>query len=277
MNITFIKFLYINNFSDIMKRIIVGILALSLLLGCISEEKEGYTINITGLTQGELTLTELKTMPFEEFDAVLVKSTGTKIENSWKGVLLNDVLQKYNVTPDYITFIAIDGYMSTMELSDLGNAYLCYEMDGKEISIEEGGPIRLVITDQPGKLWLQFLKEIKFLGKENSVVIKGKTKVTLVLTAEDLDIFDQKSITTEYKGETKTFEGVPVTALLNRARYEEDAGKIKFTSADGYTAEFDFDEIFSNEDILITKEFRLIMPGYESKYWIKDLREIEVL
>ncbi|MCK4310720.1 MAG: hypothetical protein KAV80_04635, partial [Methanomicrobia archaeon] len=90
-------------------------------------------------------------------------------------------------------------------------------------------------------------------------------------------IFDQKSITTEYKGETKTFEGVPVTALLNRARYEEDAEKIKFTSADGYTAEFDFDEIFSNEDILITKEFRLIMPGYESKYWIKDLREIEVL
>ncbi|MCK4310945.1 MAG: molybdopterin-dependent oxidoreductase, partial [Methanomicrobia archaeon] len=152
-----------------MKRIIVGILALSLLLGCISEEKEEYTINITGLAQGELTLTELKTMPFEEFDAVLVKSTGAKIENSWKGVLLSDVLQKYNVTPDYITFIAIDGYMSTMELSDLGNAYLCYEMDGKEMSIEDGGPIRLVITDQPGKLWLQFLKEIKFLGKENSV------------------------------------------------------------------------------------------------------------
>ena len=260
-----------------MKRIIVEILALSLLLGCISEEKEEYTINITGLAEGELTLTELKTMPFEEFNAVLVKSTGTKIENSWKGVLLSDVLQKCNVTPDYITFIAIDGYMSTMELSDLGNAYLCYEMDEKEISIEEGGPIRLVITDQPGKLWLQFLKEIKFLGKENSVVIKGKTKVTLVLTAEDLDIFDQKSITTEYKGETKMFEGVPVTALLNRARYEEDAEKIKFTSADEYTVEFDFDEIFSNEDILITKEFRLIMPGYESKYWIKDLREIEVL
>jgi len=262
-----------------MKRIIVGILALSLLLGCISEQKEEvkYTINITGLAEGKLTLTDLKAMPSEEFNAILVKSTGTEIENSWKGVLLSNVLQKYNVTPDYVTFVAIDGYMSTMELSDLGNAYLCYEMDGKDISQEDGGPIRLVITDQPGKLWLKFLKEIKLLGKENSIIIKGKTKVTLVLTEEDLDLFDQKSITTEYKGETKSFEGVSVTALLNRARYEEDAEKIKFTTADEYTIEFDFDEIFSNEDILITKEFRLIMPGYESKYWAKDLREIEVL
>ncbi|RLF93681.1 hypothetical protein DRN45_04890 [Thermococci archaeon] len=136
-----------------MKRIIVGILALSLLLGCISEEKEEvkYTINITGLAQGELNLSDLKTMPSEEFNAILVKSTGTTIENSWKGVLLGEVLQKYDVTPDYVTFVAIDGYMSTMELSDLGNAYLCYEMDGKDISQEDGGPIRLVIIDQPGK------------------------------------------------------------------------------------------------------------------------------
>ena len=262
-----------------MKRIIVGILALSLLLGCISEQKqkEEYTINITGLAQGELTLADLKAMPSEEFNAILVKSTGTTIENSWKGVLLGEILQKYDVTPGYVTFVAIDEYMSTMELSDLDNAYLCYEMDGKEISQEDGGPIRLVIIDQPGKLWLKFLKEIKLLGKENSIIIKGKTKVTLVLTKEDLDLFDKKTVTTEYKGETKSFEGVPVTALLNRARYEEDAEKIKFTSADEYTIEFDFDEIFSNEDILITKDFRLIMPGYESKYWIKDLREIEVL
>jgi len=262
-----------------MKRTIVGILVLSLVLGCIGEkkEKEEYTINITGLVNGELSLTDLKAMPYEEFNAILVKSTGTKIKNSWKGVLLTDVLKKYNVTPDYVTFVAIDGYMSTMEFNDLSKAYLCYEMDGKEITQEEGGPIRLVITDQPGKLWLKYLKEIKLLGKENSIIIKGKTKVTLVLTKEDLDVFDKKTITTEYKGEEKTFEGIPVRALLNRARYEEDAKKIKFTSSDGYTVEFDFDEIFSNEDILITKDFRLIMPGYKSKYWVKDLREIEVL
>ncbi|MEA1993039.1 MAG: molybdopterin-dependent oxidoreductase [Euryarchaeota archaeon] len=261
-------------------KVFAGILVLSLLLGCIGEEKEEatYTFTISGLTEGELTLKELKLMPSEEFDAVLVKSTGTEIENSWKGVLLSDALEKYDLSPDYITFVAQDGYMSTVKWKDLTNAYLCYEMDGEQITQEDGGPIRLVITDQPGKLWLKFLKEIKLLGKENALVIKGKTKVTLVLPPEDLTgLFDQKTVTAEYKGEEQTFEGVPLVALLNRARYEDDAATVRFTASDGYTVEVPFDEAFGNENILVTEEFRLVMPGYESKYWIKGLCEIELL
>ncbi len=261
-------------------QLLIGVLAVSLLVGCVTEEKETptYTVEISGLKEGELALSELRSMPSEEFTATLVKSTGTEIENSWKGVLLSDVLDTYDVAPDYVTFVAKDGYMSTMEWSDLTNAYLCYEMDEEEITQEDGGPVRLVIPDQPGKLWLKYLKEIKLLGKENSLVINGKTKVTLVLPPEDLTgLFDQKTVTAEYKGEESTFEGVPLVALLNRARYEDDAAKVKFTAADGYTVELEFSEVYSNEDILVTEDFRLIMPGYESKYWMKDLREIDVL
>ena len=64
---------------------------------------------------------------------------------------------------------------------------------------------------------------------------------------------------------------------MNQARYEDDAAGIRFIAQDGYTVELDFNEVYDNEDILVTEDFQLIMPGYESKYWVKGLAEIEVV
>jgi len=252
------------------------VLVLIVLAACVGQKEAGYTVDVTGLAHGEISIADLKENP-EEFTAVLVKSTGTEIENTWKGRSLTELLASYDVDPEYISFVAEDGYMITLQMKDLQNAYLCYEMDGDMITLETGGPVRLVITDQPGKLWMSYLKEIKLIGKENAVIIHGKTKVTVALTKEDFQRFDKKSIEAEYKGEVKTFEGVPLRVLLNQARYEDDAVTIKFVAQDGYTVELDFNEVYSNQDILVTEDFQLIMPGYDSKYWVKDLAEIEVL
>jgi sulfane dehydrogenase subunit SoxC len=263
-----------------MKRLGIMFILLVLVLGCIGQEKEvpepEYTLDVTGLAQGTITLADLKENP-SEFTAVLVKSTGTEIENTWKGRLLTELLAQYNVNPEYISFVAEDGYMITLQMEDLKNAYLCYEMDGKELALEDGGPVRLVITDQPGKLWMSYLKEIKLIGMENALIIHGKTKVVLALTKEDFARFDKKTVEAEFKGEMKTYEGIPLTVLLNQARYEDDASAIRFVARDGYAIELDFAEVYSNEDILVTEYFTLVMPGYESKYWMKDLAEIEVL
>ena len=252
------------------------VLVLIVLAACIGQKEAGYTVDVTGLARGEISIADLKENP-EEFTAILVKSTGTEIENTWKGKSLTELLASYDVEPEHVSFVAEDGYMITLQMEDLQNAYLCYEMDGDMITLETGGPVRLVITDQPGKLWMSYLKEIKLIGKENAVIIHGKTKVTVALTKEDLQRFDKKSIETEYKGEVKTFEGIPLRLLLNQARYEDDAVAIKFVAQDGYTVELDFSEVYSNQDILVTEDFQLIMPGYDSKYWVKDLAEIEVL
>lgn len=262
-----------------MKRI--GLLVLVVLIAaCVSqpESETGstYEVSVKGLATGAITYADLKENAVE-FTAVLVKSTGTEIENTWKGRRLTELLSLYTVNPEYITFVAEDGYMITLEMKDLENAYLCYEMDGKGITLEDGGPVRLVITDQPGKLWMSYLKEIKLIGKENALIIHGKTKVTLALTKEDFALFEKKSVEAEYKEEIKTFEGVPLRVLLNQARYEDDASGIRFIAQDGYTVELDFNEVYNNEDILVTEDFQLIMPGYESKYWVKGLAEIEVV
>ncbi|MBU7015025.1 MAG: molybdopterin-dependent oxidoreductase [Theionarchaea archaeon] len=263
-----------------MKRLGIMLVLSILVLGCVGQESEvpepEYTVDVTGLAQGTITLADLKENP-SEFTAVLVKSTGTEIENTWKGRLLTELLALYNVNPAYISFVAEDGYMITLQMEDLNNAYLCYEMDGKELTLEDGGPVRLVISDQPGKLWMSYLKEIKLIGKENALIIHGKTKVVLALTKEDFERFDKKTVEAEFKGEIKTYSGISLTMLLNQARYEDDASTIRFVARDGYVVELDFTEVYSNEDILVTEDFTLVMPGYQSKYWMKDLAEIEVL
>jgi sulfane dehydrogenase subunit SoxC len=260
-----------------MKKVIVVVL-LVIAAACIGQQEQiqEYTMDVTGLAQGSISIADLKESP-EEFTAVLVKSTGTEIENTWKGRRLMDFIDLYQVNPEYVTFVAEDGYMITLKMDDLNNAYLCFQMDGEALTLETGGPIRLVITDQPGKLWMSYLKEIKLIGKENALIIHGKTKVVLALTKEDFARFDTETVEAEFKEEIDTYEGVPLRVLLNQARYEDDASLLKFVAQDGYFFELDFNEVYSNGDILVTSDFRLIMPGYESKYWMKNLAEIEVL
>lgn len=260
------------------KKISIVIVLLVIAAACIGqqEQTEEYTVKVTGLAQDEIGVADLKENP-EEFDAVLVKSTGTEIENTWKGRRLMDFLDIYQVNPEYVTFVAEDGYMITLKMEDVENAYLCYQMDGEELTLETGGPVRLVIPDQPGKLWMSYLKEIKLIGKENALIIHGKTKITLALTKKDFDRFETKTVEAEFKGEVDTYEGVPLRVLLNQARYDDDATMLKFVAQDGYSFELDFNEVYSNQDILVTSDFRLIMPGYASKHWMKDMAEIEVL
>lgn len=252
------------------------VMVLVLAAACIGQHDTGYTVDVSGLAAGEITTADLEEGAVE-FTAVLVKSTGTEIENTWKGRLLAELLAAYGVDPEYITFVAEDGYMITLEMEDLENAYLCFEMDGTVLQLEDGGPVRLVITDQPGKLWMSYLKEIRLVGKENALIIHGKTKVTVAVTREDFARFETVSVEAAYKDEVQPFEGVPLRVLLNQARYEDDAVTIRFVARDGYTVELDFDDVYSNGDILVTEDFRLVMPGYESNYWIQDLAEVEVL
>ncbi|MBU7042680.1 MAG: molybdopterin-dependent oxidoreductase [Theionarchaea archaeon] len=265
-----------------MKKVVVLLFAMMLASACIGQqqdqatEESQHSVAISGLTSGSISISDLKENP-EEFTAVLVKSTGTEIENTWKGRKLMELLNQYGANPEYISFIAEDGYMITLKMGDIQNAYLCYEMDGKELTLEDGGPIRLVIPDQPGKLWMSYLSTIKLIGTENALIIHGKTKVTLALTVEDFARFEKKTVEAEFKDELKTFEGVPLRTLLNQARYEDDAATIVFKARDGYAVELDFNEVYANEDILVTDDFSLIMPGYASKYWVKDLGEIEIL
>lgn len=259
---------------------IFAILALvSLTLGCATDETPvtaDHTVKISGLIDGELTLSDLKVMESETFDATLVKSTGTEIPGNYTGVRLTDVLNQYGVQPEYISFVAMDGYMITLTENEYLGGYLCYAQNGESLTLETGGPVRLVIPDQPAKLWLSYLEEIKLLDSSNALIVTGKTNVTIVLAPEDLARFQKKTIEAEFRGEMGTYTGVPLVAILDRARYLDDAESVEFIAADGFSRELPFEEVYANEDILVSEELRLIMPGYAPGFWVSDLRRIEV-
>jgi DMSO/TMAO reductase YedYZ molybdopterin-dependent catalytic subunit len=259
---------------------VLAILVLVLSIGCTAQTPQNqasdYTINVTGLYNGTITLNQLKTMKAETFDAILVKSTGTEIPSNYTGVNFMDILSEYKVQPEYISFVSEDGYMITLVKDEYDNAYLCYAEKGVQLNQETGGPIKLVIPDQPGKLWITWLKEIKLLDSSNALVVTGKTKVTLVLAPDDIGRFEKKTIQAEFKGENASYTGVPVAAILDRARYADDAKTIKFVAADGYSKELTFQEVYNNDKILITDNMMLVMPGYSTGFWIRDLRRVEL-
>ena len=77
----------------------------------------------------------------------------------------------------------------------------------------------------------------------------------------------------QYKYEPETeYTGVPLRIVLEKAN---PTGKtIKITAKDGYTVEFDMTAL---EDLIITKERRLIAKGYDGGYWVRDIVEIAVV
>ncbi|AHF79479.1 Hypothetical protein oxidoreductase molybdopterin-binding domain protein [Thermococcus paralvinellae] len=245
-------------------------------------QQETFAIEISGLATGRITLEELEALGGVKFNATLVKSTGAKINNTYIGVPLAKVFEKVGVDKSkvkWVKFIAEDGYDVTLSMEDLKNGYLCWWENGELLGPDNGGPVKLVIPDQPGKLWVKWLKEIRLIGDENAVVIHGKTKVTVVVTKEDIEELMKsfgETVTVELKGKNVTFSGIPLKLLLDNARPEDDATKVTFIAKDGYSATLEFEKVYENDKAILTTEFRVVIPGEPTKTWVKDLKEIVI-
>jgi len=77
----------------------------------------------------------------------------------------------------------------------------------------------------------------------------------------------------QYKYEPETeYTGIPLQVILERAGPK---GKtVRITAGDGYTVDFFIDAL---ENLIITKERRLIARGYDGSFWVRDIVEIVVL
>ena len=85
---------------------------------------------------------------------------------------------------------------------------------------------------------------------------------------------------TNKDGETQTYTGVPVNALLDLAGLKGDATAIAFVADDGYTAEATVDEVKGCDDCIVSFRdeggFSLVMPGFSGKLQVKGVIEIQV-
>lgn len=83
---------------------------------------------------------------------------------------------------------------------------------------------------------------------------------------------------TNKDGETTTYEGVSLAALLEDANATEGE-TLSFTASDGYTADMAVEEALQCANCIVAFDdegLRLVLPDFSSKLQVKDLAEINV-
>ena len=84
---------------------------------------------------------------------------------------------------------------------------------------------------------------------------------------------------TNKDGETTTYDGVSLAALLEDANLDAAGSTITFTAADGYEVEMDVSEAFACTNCIVAfdnSSLRMVMPNMSGKLQVKDLISIEV-
>jgi len=234
----------------------------------------------TGSTVKTISFKQLYKMESITIEATLVKSTGKKITNKWTGAPLQTFLKEAGVSDfKQLIFIAEDGYMVSLSKQELEGAILAYKKDGSLLSERDGKPVRLVVPNQPGSTWVKYVKEIVVVTGGPTLKFEGKVKVKLEIPLEYLKTIANYEVTVEKKGKTVTYKGVRLLELLDKVRILDDAVNITFIAEDGYQLTLPLEEVFNMENAIITVEdnsFRLIIPDYSSKYWVKKLVKIVI-
>ncbi len=85
---------------------------------------------------------------------------------------------------------------------------------------------------------------------------------------------------TNKKGETSTYTGVSINALLDMAGVQADASTLVFVADDGYTAEVALDEVRACQDCIVSFRnqggFSIVMPDFPGNLQVKGVIELQI-
>jgi len=156
-----------------------------------SVDPDTFRVSIKGKVNSplDLSLTDLK--KFEELEVIAVNQCsgnsrgfsqprvpGGQLGNGamgnakWKGVRLKDVLEKSGVAPGakQVLFNGMDGpllpktpdFIKALDLDQAldGEVMLAYQMNGEDLPMLNGFPLRLVVPGYYGTYWVKHLNEI---------------------------------------------------------------------------------------------------------------------
>jgi len=113
----------------------------------------------------------IKRWSWEQFNALPMTTmtrdihcvtTWSKLDTTWEGVLIDDILAAADVAPSTAFLLAHshDGYSTNVPVADLvgGQAMIALRYDGQPITAEHGGPARLLVPQ------LYFWKSAKWVN-----------------------------------------------------------------------------------------------------------------
>jgi DMSO/TMAO reductase YedYZ molybdopterin-dependent catalytic subunit len=140
-------------FSDAYGRLQVGAFA-------------GWELSVEGLvaSPGTYTLAELKRFPSRTQITRHTCEEGWSAIAEWTGVPLSRVLEAAGILPAarFVSFYSYDDWADSIDLLDAlhPQTILAYGMNGKNLPVPHGGPVRLRVETQLGYKSMKFLKRI---------------------------------------------------------------------------------------------------------------------
>lgn len=132
-----------------------------------------YRLAVDGLVDRpvELTLADLQGRPATSLVRAFQCVTGWRVPDvHWQGVLLSDLLDRAGVQPAAraLRFESFDGtYTESLTLDEARRAdvLVAYSMDGKPLSREHGGPVRLYVAPMYGYKSIKWLSRIQVVDR----------------------------------------------------------------------------------------------------------------
>jgi sulfite dehydrogenase (cytochrome) subunit A len=125
-----------------------------------------YRLKVSGKVTRELSLTydELRLMPKMTAKPEL-ECEGFFLDiATWSGPSLKSILEMAGLQPDAASIVmkSADGYSARLSLDKAlaENNFLAYELEGRTLPVLQGFPLRAVIPDMNGNVWVKWLLEI---------------------------------------------------------------------------------------------------------------------
>ena len=131
--------------------------------------REEYRLKVEGLVDEPLDLeyADLQAMTPTTLHRDFQCVTGWRVPDvEWRGVLLRDVLDRAGVQPKAkaLQFISFDGTYTeslTLDQARRSDVLVAYELEGKQLSREHGGPVRLYVAPMYGYKSCKWLESIR--------------------------------------------------------------------------------------------------------------------
>ena len=136
-----------------------------------------YSLAITGLVNQTIEFSYNEIInDFQKYQKVTTLHCveGWSVTILWEGFLLEEILEKAEISPDseVVIFYAYDGYSTSLPLDYIKNQeiILAYKMNGVVLPPERGFPFQLVAESKYGYKWIKWITEIEL---SNDVSYRG--------------------------------------------------------------------------------------------------------
>lgn len=136
---------------------------------------EDWRLPISGLVAQPtaMSLDDLKRFPARTQITQHTCEEGWSAIAEWTGVQLSRLIEAVGIKPAarYIVFHTVDGWWDSLDMSDAlhPQTILTYGMNGRELPVPHGAPIRLRVERQLGYKSLKFLKTMTITDRLDNV------------------------------------------------------------------------------------------------------------